>query len=91
MATVALRDANWKVHHIGADTPPAELVRFCTNEPVDLAVITVTNPNSIDVAELAAADLRSACIRTVVGRPGRTLDDLLDQAQRGRAWSEKGL
>ena len=82
MATVALRDANWKVHHIGADTPTAELVRFCTKEPVDLAVITVTNPDSIEVAEHAAADLRSAGVRAIVGRPGRTLDDLLDQTHR---------
>ncbi len=80
MATVALRDANWKVHHLGADTPPAELVRFCTKQPVDLAVITVTNPDSIEVAEHAATDLRAAGIRTLVGRPGQTLDDLLDQA-----------
>jgi MerR family transcriptional regulator, light-induced transcriptional regulator len=81
MATVVLRDANWQVHHLGADTPSAELVRFCTKEPVDLAVITVTNPVSIEVAEHAAADLRAAGIRTVVGGPGRTLDDLLDQAR----------
>jgi MerR family transcriptional regulator, light-induced transcriptional regulator len=80
MATVALRDANWQVHHLGADTPPAELLRFCTKQPVDLAVLTVTNPKSIKVAERAAADLRAAGIRTIVGGPGRMLDDLLDRA-----------
>jgi excisionase family DNA binding protein len=84
MATVALRDANWQVHHLGADTPPAELVRFCEKLPVDLAVITVTNRDSIEGAEHAAADLRAAGIRTIIGGPGRTLDDLLDQA-RGTA------
>ncbi len=82
MATVALRDANWQVHHLGAGTPSSELVRFCAEQPVDLAVITVTNPDSIEVAEGAAADLRAAGIRTIVGGPGRTLDDLLDQARR---------
>ena len=81
MATIALRDANWQVHHLGADTPPAELVRFCTKQPVDLVVLTVTNPDSIEVAEHAAADLRAAGIRTIIGGPGRTLDDLLDQAR----------
>jgi MerR family transcriptional regulator, light-induced transcriptional regulator len=85
MATVALRDANWQVHHLGADTPPDELMRFCAKQSVDLAVITVTNPDSIDVAEHAAADLRSAGIRTIIGAPGRTLDNLLDQASRQRA------
>jgi MerR family transcriptional regulator, light-induced transcriptional regulator len=80
MATVALRNANWQVHHLGADTPPAELVRFCTEQPVDLAVLTVTNPDSIEVAEHTADALRAAGIRTIVGGPGRMLDDLLDQA-----------
>ncbi len=80
MATVALRDANWRVHHLGADTPPAEMISFCAQLPVDLAVLAVTNPDSIEVAEHTAAALRSAGIRTIVGGPGRTLDDLLDQA-----------
>jgi len=80
MATVALRDANWQVHHLGADTPPAELVQFCTEQPVDLAVLTVTNPDSIAVAEQTAHTLRAIGIRTIVGGTGRTLDDLLDQA-----------
>jgi MerR family transcriptional regulator, light-induced transcriptional regulator len=84
MAAVALRDANWQVHHLGADTPPAELQRFCTKQPVDLAVITVTNPDSIEVAEHAATDLRTAGIRTIVGGPRRTLDDLLDEARGSR-------
>jgi methylmalonyl-CoA mutase cobalamin-binding subunit len=81
MATVALRDSNWQVHHLGADTPPAELVRFCTEQPVDLAVLTVTNPETMTAAEHAAVDLRAAGIRTIIGGPGRTLDDLLDQAR----------
>ncbi len=85
MATVALRDNNWQVHHLGADTPSAELVRFCTEQPVDLAVLTVTGPDSIEVAEHTADALRAAGIRTLVGGPGRTLDDLLDQASGARS------
>jgi methanogenic corrinoid protein MtbC1 len=82
MATVALRAANWQVHHLGADTPPAELVGFCMAHPVDLAVLTVTNPDSIEAAAHTADALCAAGIRTIVGGPGRTLDDLLDQARR---------
>ncbi len=59
-------------------------MRFCTEQPVDLAVLTVTNSDSIEVAEHTAGTLRTAGIRTIVGSPGRTLDDLLDQA-RGTA------
>jgi len=82
MATVALRDANWQVHHLGADTPPAELVRFCTEQPVDLAVLTVTNPDSAELARHTADTLRAAGIPTIVGGPGRTLDEMLEQARR---------
>ena len=81
MATVALRDANWQVHHLGADTPADEMVRFCTAENVDLAVLTVTNPDSAPVAAHTAATLRAAGIPTIVGGPGRTLDELLHEAR----------
>ena len=80
MATVALRDANWHVHHLGADMPSADLVRFCTEQRVDLAVLTVTNPHSMELAEQTSDALRAAGIRSIVGGPGRTLADLLDQA-----------
>ena len=81
MATIALRDDNWQVHHLGADTPPDELVQFCTQQPIDLAVLTVTNPDSIQIAEHTATTLRTAGIQTITGSPGRTLDDLLNQAR----------
>ena len=77
MATVALREANWHVHHLGADTPPDELLRFCTENAVDVAVLSVTNPASAELAEETAGELRAAGIRSVVGGPGRTLDELL--------------
>ena len=77
MATLALREANWHVHHLGGDTPPDELVRFCSDNGVDIAVLSVTNPAVADLAAQAAEQLRAAGIRSVVGRPGRTLNDLL--------------
>ena len=80
MATVALRDANWQVHHLGADMPAEEIIRFCTEHGVDLAVLTVTNPASARGAARTADALRTAAIPTVVGGPGRTLDELLREA-----------
>jgi len=82
MATVAMRDANWHVHHLGADTPPAEVVQFCTHQQVDLAVLTVTNTECAPLAEQTARTLRDADVPTLVGGPGRTLDELLDEAAR---------
>ena len=81
MAAVALRSANWSVHHIGVDTPPRELMGFCMEHSVDLAVLTVTNPDAIELTEHTADALRAAGVPTIVGGPGRTLDDLLGQAR----------
>jgi excisionase family DNA binding protein len=81
MAAVTLRADNWMVDHLGADMPPDELVRFCREHDVDVAVLSSTNP---DVAELAAetADrLRRAGTPVVLGGPGRSLDDLVESAR----------
>jgi excisionase family DNA binding protein len=79
MAAVTLRDNNWWVHHLGADMPPAELVRFCGEHDVDVAVLTVVNSECEELAEQTAAQIRAAGTPAVVGGPGRTLDDLLQQ------------
>ena len=84
MAAVALRGDNWHVHHLGADLPVSELERFCGEHPVDIVVITVTNPPTRPLAEQTAAGLRSSGIATIVGGAGHTLDELLELA-RGSA------
>ena len=78
MAAVALRDNNWWVHHLGADMPPDELVRFCIEHEIDVAVLTVVNSECADLAESTAARIRQSGTRTVVGGPGRTLDELVE-------------
>ncbi len=77
MAAAALRDANWNVHHLGADMPPDELVAFCDQHPVDVAVISATNPVVADVAVEVAAELEASGTPAIVGGPGSTLEDLL--------------
>jgi methanogenic corrinoid protein MtbC1 len=77
MAAVALRDNNWFVHHLGADLPPNELVQFCGGHDVDVAVVTLVNPDCGDLAHATADRLRSIDIPAVVGGPGRTLEELL--------------
>jgi excisionase family DNA binding protein len=80
MAAVALRDANWHVHHLGADMPGDELVRFCAEHDVDLAVISLTNPDVADVASATAEQIRNGGTPVIVGGPGRSLDDLVAEA-----------
>jgi len=81
MAAVALRDDNWWVEHLGANMPPDELVRFCDEHPVDVAVISSTNPDTVDLAVETADRLRAAGVGVVLGGPGRTLDDLIVQTR----------
>ena len=81
MATVALRDDNWHVHHLGADIPADEIERFCNGHDVTIAVLSVTNPDVRVVADQTASRLRRAGIPTIVGGPGRTLDDLVTMAR----------
>jgi excisionase family DNA binding protein len=82
MAAVTLRDDNWHVEHLGANMPPDELVHFCAEHPVTVAVITSTNPDTADLANDVAAALRAAGTPTIVGGPGRTLDDLVALARQ---------
>lgn len=81
MAAVALRDANWHVHHLGADMPGEELVRFCAEHVVDLAVISLTNPDVAALAADTAAAIRESGIPTIVGGPGKTLAGLVSEAR----------
>lgn len=76
MAAVALRDNNWWVHHLGADMPADQLVRFCDEHEIDIAVLTVVNSECADLADTTATRLRKSGTPAVVGRPGRTLYEL---------------
>jgi excisionase family DNA binding protein len=82
MATVALREANWHVHHFGADIPGEELVDFCVkHQEVDVAVISVTNPDAADEADEVANKIRAAGTPTLVGGAGKTLAGLVNDVQ----------
>ena len=82
MAAVALRADNWHVHHLGADLPPEDFADFCAAHQVGLAVITVTNPDTRELAEATADALRSAGTPTIVGGRGSDLADLVELARR---------
>jgi excisionase family DNA binding protein len=76
MAAAALRDDNWHVHHLGADVPPADLMRFIDAQPVDLVVVSVTIPEMCPNADEVVAELEAAGLRVLVGAAGARLDDL---------------
>lgn len=82
MAAVALREGNWHVHHLGANMPGGELVRFCVEHDIDLAVISLTNPDLSVPANDIADRIRATGTSTIVGGPGRSLEQLVDEARR---------
>ncbi len=81
MAAVALRADNWWVEHLGANMPPDELVDFCAEHAVDVAVLSSTNSATAALAAETADRLRAAGVGVVLGGPGRTLDDLIVQTR----------
>lgn len=88
MAAAVLRSDQWHVHHLGADVPVTEFVAACSESAADLAVVTVTNPALADAASSAAEMIRLSGAETLVGAPGRRLDDLVELA-RGAATARR--
>lgn len=82
MAAVALRDDNWHVQHLGVDTPPDQVLEFCAVHDVDLAVISITNVHDDGRAESTAEALRASGVPTIVGGPGRTVLELVEEARQ---------
>ena len=89
MATAALREANWHVHHLGADMPGDELVGFCAaHDEIDVVVISLTNPDVTHLADdTRQADSRNQhfddrrrCrpISPTVGRAGKLTEGRRD-------------
>jgi len=83
MAAAALRDDNWHVHHLGADVPGADLVRFIGTQLVDLVVLTVTAPDVRPAVDVVVAELEAVGKRVLVGAAGARLDDLQRSARGG--------
>ena len=81
MAAVALREDRWHVHHLGADLPPEDLIRFCDHHDVDLVVLTVTAGHADATARRTAEVLEASGARVLVGHPGARLDQLQDLAR----------
>ena len=82
MAAAALRDDNWNVEHLGADMPPSELLQFCAEHPVTVAVISSTNPGTAELAKKTASEILAAGTPVILGGPGRTLHELVDLARQ---------
>ncbi len=81
MATAALREDNWHVEHLGADVPPAELVRFAAGNKIDVAVLSCSIADRLAVEEAGSLLETTLGIPTLVGGAGQSLTDLQLEAR----------
>jgi MerR family transcriptional regulator, light-induced transcriptional regulator len=90
MAALALRDDRWKVHHLGANLPVHELIDFAAKTQADLVVLSLTFEShshsseqyngTRDIHGLVAV-LEQNGHRVLLGGPGATLTQLVEQAR----------
>ncbi|MFT7393854.1 MAG: methylmalonyl-CoA mutase cobalamin-binding subunit, partial [Candidatus Azotimanducaceae bacterium] len=60
-----------------------ELIDFCAiHDEVDVAVISVTDPDAAALAEEVAEKIRASGTPTLVGGSGKTLGGLIDDVQQ---------
>ena len=81
IAAVTLRENNWFVHHLGADMPPDELVRFCDEHAIDVAALTLTNPDCAALVERTGARIKASGTPAIVVGTDHTLEELLERVQ----------
>jgi methylmalonyl-CoA mutase cobalamin-binding subunit len=84
MATAALREDHWQVHHLGVHVPIEQVAALAQAEQAGLIVLSVTSPASVVPAEVMARQLSRPGRRVLVGRPGIALRDLVVQARGSR-------
>ncbi len=86
MAAAALREAGWKVHHLGANLPADEAATFAEDHDVDLVVYTATSDESHAEAAAAIDHLAARSIAGLTNEPGMSAHDLVAAAEatRGR-------
>jgi excisionase family DNA binding protein len=84
MATAALREDHWRVHHLGVNVPAGQVSTLASSEGAGLVVLSVTYPPALARAETIASTLSTSGRRVLVGRPGVTLGDLVSLARRLR-------
>jgi MerR family transcriptional regulator, light-induced transcriptional regulator len=86
MAAASLRADRWLVHHLAADLPVAEIIRFALDTGAAVVVLSAATQDGARGASAAAEQIAAANPRPLVlaGRPGASLRDLLGLARAGR-------
>jgi len=82
MAAVCLSEDRWRVHHLAADLPVADLTGLAADTGCDLVVLSSASADGARAARRAAREIRERLpgVRVLVGQPGDTLDRLRELA-----------
>jgi MerR family transcriptional regulator, light-induced transcriptional regulator len=83
MAAACLRDDRWRVHHLGADLPAADLIELTRATEADLVVLSSSTADAARVARQVKRELLASLpdVSVLTGGQGATLRELLDQAR----------
>lgn len=84
MATAALRDAGWKVHHLGPDLPAEELVHFAQEHDIGVVVLSASTDDGRKTAQSTIARLTDQAIVGITNEPGMRLAELIAAAEAVR-------
>ncbi len=84
MAAATLRENHWRVHHLGADLPPAEISALAADAGASLVVLSASTDSGIASALQTTNLIRAVIpgITVLTGRPGATLAELGRQLLR---------
>ncbi len=94
MAAACLAEDPWRVPHLAADLPAAEVAGLAADVGASLTVLSTTTADAAGtaLAEYQPIDPAGAAgpwaggphgCRVLIGRPGDTLHDLISQARAG--------
>lgn len=84
MATAVLREAHWRVHHLGADVPEEPFVALVADLRPDVAVLSFALEAAGGRARAIRDTLERAGVAVLVGGPDASLRTLLERAARPR-------
>ena len=81
MAALALRHDRWKTHHLGGNVPVDDVLALAHDVNADLIVISTTNSELSRSVKLLVDALTRSGRQTLIGRPGMSLQLLVEQAR----------
>jgi MerR family transcriptional regulator, light-induced transcriptional regulator len=92
MAAACLREDRWRVHHLGADLPVADLIDLTRITGAGLIVLSSATTDAIRSARQAEQEIHARLpgVTVLTGHQGATLRSLLDQARSAIAPGRAG-